>query len=347
MLIRRSTRSSSKLNFEMGKHGKFQTSIEYAAARTLLTGFGLAPRPMAVHMGRGLSRIAYSFGGRLRRAGIRNLELAFPDMSTTERERILRGCFANLGRLLGEFSHLPYATTKSLSQIVDFEGLEHLNAAEERGKGTILFTGHLGAWELTSFALSTIGHQVNFLARRIDNDSIERMIERTRTRFGNRSIDKRAAARPMLRTLAGGGTLGILADLNTQPHEGVFVDFFGVPASTTSSLATLALRTGATVLPIFAPWDKDRGRFVVRIEPPVPVTTTGIQADDIREVTQQITSVIEEYVRRYPDQWLWIHKRWNTRPPGEVDLYNTSTEPTQPASNNDVLREAHTDSRTL
>jgi KDO2-lipid IV(A) lauroyltransferase len=309
----------------MSKHGKVQTALEYAAARTLLAGLGVMPRSVAVAMGRGMGRIAYAFGGRLRRAGTRNLEMAFPQMNEAERERTLRACFASLGRLLGEFSHFSRATPESFSGIVECEGLHHLEAAEARGRGTILFTGHLGAWELTSLALSAFGHRVDFLARRIDNPLIEELVERTRTRFGNRSIDKRAAARPMLRTLGAGGTLGILVDLNTQPHEGVFVDFFGIPASTTSSLATLALRTDAAVLPIFAPWDEERKRFILRIEPPVSITQTGDAEEDVRALTARITEVIEKYVRLYPEQWLWIHKRWNTRPAGEADLYASRT----------------------
>ncbi len=311
----------------MGKHGKAQTALEYFAARTILTGLGWLPRSVSVAAGRGMGRVAHAVGGRLRRAGTRNLEMAFPEMSADERERILRGCFANLGRLLGEFSHFAHATPEELSRIIECEGLENLQEAERSGKGVILFTGHIGAWELTSFALSAFGHRVDFLARRIDNPKVEEIIEATRTRFGNRSIDKRAAARPMLRTLNAGGTLGILIDLNTHPHEGVFVDFFGIPASTTTSLATLALRTGATVLPVFAPWDEARQRFILRVEPPVSINQTGETEEDVRALTAAVTAVIEKYVRLFPDQWLWIHKRWNTRPAGEADLYATrSTE---------------------
>src|SRR5919199_5978904 len=249
----------------MGKRGKVQTALEYAAARSMLTGLGWMPRPLAVAAGRVAGRIAYGLSDRLRLTGFRNLEIAFPEMGERERARILRGCFKNLGRHLGEFSQFPYATPESLQRIVECEGLENLQAAQERGQGVILFTGHLGAWELSSFALSAFGYPMSFLVRRIDNPLVERMIEKTRTRFGNRSIDKRAAMRPMLRTLRAGGTLGILVDLNTQPHEGIFVDFFGVPASTTSGLAALALRTGAAVLPVFLAWDEKREKVVVFI----------------------------------------------------------------------------------
>lgn len=305
----------------MGKHGKVQTALEYGAARSILTGLGLLPRPVAVSLGLGIGRIAYTFGGRLRRTGARNLQLAFPEMSEKERAAILRGCFANLGRLLGEFSRLSRATPESLRRIIECEGIENLVAARAAGRGVILFTGHLGAWELSSFALSAFGYPMSFLARRIDNPRVEKIIEQTRTRFGNRSIDKRSAARPLLRTLRAGGTVGILVDLNTHPHEAIFVDFFGIPASTTSGLATLALRTGAAVLPVFIPWDEARRRFVLRVDPPLKIERTGDEAEDISRLTSQFTSIIEDYVRRFPGQWLWIHRRWNTRPAGEANFY--------------------------
>ena len=153
----------------------------------------------------------------------------------------------------------------------------------------------------------------------------------------------------MLRTLGAGGTLGILADLNTQPHEGVFVDFFGIPASTTSSLAAIALRSDATVLPVFVPWDKERKRFILRIEPPVSITRTGNEDEDVRVLTAKVTAVIEMYVKRYPAQWLWIHKRWNTRPIGEADLYANRKPETQIGVGNDgeLLTKAHPDSNSL
>lgn len=305
----------------MGKHGKVQTALEYGAARSILTGLRLLPRPVALAAGRGLARIAYAFGGRLRRTGERNLELALPRLSAEERARILRDCFTNLGRLLGEFSHLPRATPESLHRIIECEGLENLEAARREGRGVILFTGHLGAWELSSFALSAFGYPMSFLARRLDNDKVEQLVDSTRTRFGNRSIDKRSAARPMLRALRDGGIVGILVDLNTHPHEAVFVDFFGIPASTTSGLATLALRTGAAVLPVFIPWDEERRRFVLRVDPPLEIERTGDEPEDVRRLTSLFTSVIESYVRRFPGQWLWIHRRWNTRPAGEANFY--------------------------
>ncbi len=299
-----------------------QINLEYATARLLLAGFGALPQNVALRVGSIVAGGAYYFSGRLRRAGDRNLRLAFPERSPDERRRLLRGCFQNLGRLLGVFSQFATANPQTLKRIVDCEGLEHIEAAQRNGRGVILFTGHVGAWELSSFALSLFDHPLSFLVRRIDNPKIEMLIDGARTRLGNRTIDKTSAAREMLQILHVGGTLGILVDLNTLDREGIFVDFFGVPASTTFMLAKLALRTDADVLPVFAPWDKQRQRFLLKIDAPLVIDRTGDEEEDVRRLTQSFTAVVENYVRRYPDQWLWIHRRWKTRPPGEPDLYD-------------------------
>ncbi len=305
----------------MAKRGRLQTTFEYALARALLSALEILPRSLAIGSGRLMGRAACLLSRKLRRTAARNLELAFPELDADEKQRLLRGCFDSLGRQLGEFSQLPRVTPEELQRIVACEGLEHLEAAQARGRGVILFTGHLGAWELSSFALSVFGRPLSFMVRRIDNHRIEEMVDTVRMRFGNQTIDKNAVSRTALRHLNAGGTLGMLPDVNMLAREGVFVDFFGTPASTTSMLAKLALRTGAAVVPIFAPWDAERQRYVLRIEPELNVTQTGNDDEDIQQLTAQFMSSIESIVRRYPEQWLWIHKRWKTRPPGEPDLY--------------------------
>jgi KDO2-lipid IV(A) lauroyltransferase len=306
----------------MSKHSKLQTSLEYAAARVMLTIFGHMPRPIAIAMGRSLGHLANPFAGRLRRTGLRNLEMAFPEMSLRERERIVHACFLSLGRQLGEFSQFNRATPESLRRIVGCVGLENLEAAQKRGKGVLLFTGHLGAWELSSFALAAFGHPLSFIVRRLDNEKIEPLVEKVRTRFGNETIDKFTSPRRLLRALREGKTLGVLVDLNTHPPGAVFVDFFGIRAATTTGLANLALRTEAAVLPVFAPWDEQHRRFLLKIDAPLVFDRTGDEAEDVRRLTQSFTSVVENYVRRYPDQWLWIHRRWKTRPTGEPEIYD-------------------------
>jgi len=298
-----------------------QINLEYLVARSLLAVFGWLPLPVALLGSATLGRGGYYLSGRLRRTGLRNLQLAFPELSQSERRRLLRGCFESLGRLLGVFSQFATANPQTLQKMIDCEGLEHIKAAQQSGRGVILFTGHVGAWELTSFALSLFGYPLSFLVRRIDNPKIENLVDRRRSRLGNHTIDKRSAAREMLKILQENETLGILVDLNTLDREGIFVDFFGVPASTTFMLAKLALRTESAVLPVFAPWDRQRRRFLLKIDEPLRFERSGDDEDDVRRLTQLFTDVVEKYVRRYPDQWLWIHRRWKTRPPGQPELY--------------------------
>jgi|ERR1051326_705074 KDO2-lipid IV(A) lauroyltransferase len=300
---------------------KVQIFFEYLLARSLVAFFGLLPLRVSMRAGEKLAGLSYHLGGRLRRTGRRNLELAFPDLTMSGRDLLLRGCFENLGRLLGVFSHFKQANQQILKQLIEVQGLEHLDAAGATGRGVILFTGHIGAWELSSFGLSVFGRPLSFLVRRLDNPKVESLIDRWRTARGNRTIDKRSAAREILRILQRGGTAGILVDLNTQEHEAIFVDFFGIKAATTFVVAKLALRTNSLVLPVFAPWQRDTKTFLLKIDPPLNIARSGDEPEDVRRLTQALTSVVEDYVRRYPEQWLWIHRRWKTRPPGEPEIY--------------------------
>ncbi|MGI8835599.1 MAG: lysophospholipid acyltransferase family protein [Pyrinomonadaceae bacterium] len=307
----------------MAKHSKLQSALEYSLARVILSSLGALPRRAAITVGVGIGRIAYLLPGNLRRTGERNLKIAFPDMDQRERARLLRGCFESLGRLLGEFSQLPKATPEKLRRLIEYDevGLRHLREAEKNKRGVIFLTGHLGVWELHSFGWSALEYPLSFLVRPLDNDRIEVMVERIRTRFGNRAIDKKSAARQSLRVLREGGTLGILSDLNTQTYEGVFVPFFGKLACTTAGIATLALKTDAVVIPTCAVWDRKKKRYFFHGDPPVELVRTGDHAKDIEVNTANFAAAIEHMVRLYPDQWLWIHKRWKTRPPGEADIY--------------------------
>ena len=302
---------------------RLRTILEYSAARLLFASLALLPRSVAIIVSRAIARIVYLLAWKLRRIGELNLKIAFPQMSPPERRRVLRDSFLNLGRHLGEFSRFSTTTPETLRETIDCEGLERLEAARALGRGVIMITGHLGAWELISFALSAFGYPFNFLVRRIENPAVEQLLENTRTRFGNRTIDKRSAARSMLTTLRAGGVLGLLVDINVVRDKGIFVDFFGVPASTTFMAAKLALRTGAAVIPVFAPWEHRRQRFVLDIGAPLTIERCGEEQQDIRQLTSKLTNVVEDHVRRYPDQWLWIHKRWRTRPVGEKNFYET------------------------
>ena len=304
----------------MSKKGTFQINAEYWLARAMLGFFRALPLRSGIALARVIARFGLWFP-KLRRTGERNLQLAFPNLSESERRRLLLGSFENLGRMLAVFSRFNKTGGARLKDLIECRGLERLDAAIKQRRGVILFTGHIGAWELSSFGLSLFDHPLSFLVRLIDNPKIEAMVDRARQSLGNLTIDKTSAAREMLQILRDGGTLGILVDLNTLDREAIFVDFFGRPASTTFIVAKLALRTGAEVLPVFAPWDAQQKKFLLIVDESLKVEKTGDEEEDVRRLTQQYTSVVEEYVRRYPDQWLWIHRRWKTRPAGESDLY--------------------------
>jgi len=303
------------------RRGLARTWIEYAAAWTILKIVSLAPRAFALRAGQAVGALAYAVLRRLRRHAEINLRLAFPDLDESERGRIRRGVFRNLGRLLGEVSQFPRLNRENISSIVVYEGLENFLSAVAEGRGVILLTGHIGAWELSVYAHSIYGHPMSFLARRIDNPLVERLAESYRARYGNRSIDKRGSVREVLKALKSGGVVGILADLNTSCEEGVFCDFFGVKACATAGVATLALRTGAVVLPGYLIWDEKARIHRLHFEPPVETINTGNQKEDVIANTARYAKVLESIIRRHPDQWLWIHRRWRTRPEGEPEIY--------------------------
>lgn len=304
----------------MAEPGKLRTNVEYLFARVILGFFSRLPLALAISVGRTIGRVGI-LAPRLRRTGKRNLGLAFPNLDAHERARLLRGCFESLGRLLGVFSHLRDDSTENLRKKISCDGLENIKKAASANRGVIAFTGHVGGWELSSYALSLYDRPFAFLVRRIDNPKIEALVDQFRAARGNRTIDKRMAAREMLRMLKKGETLGILVDLNALDREAMFVDFFGVKAATTFVVAKLALRTGAPVVPIFSPWDKELKKFRVEIGEPLNFDRTGDEERDTLRATQLLTNVVEDWIRRYPDQWLWIHRRWKTRPPGEAPIY--------------------------
>src|SRR6266481_514672 len=235
--------------------------------------------------------------------------------------RSLRGCFQNLGRLLVEFSHFPELTKGNISEFVVHDGLENYLEGLRRGRGVVFMTAHFGAWELSSFAHSVYGYPLKFIVRPIDNPRVESLISQYRTIGGNVPIQRKSAARDIIRALRQNEAVGILFDQNTTRDEGVFVDFFGIPAATTTAIATFALRTGAAVLPGFLIWEKSLGKHRLQFDPPVKLVETGDLGHDVAENTRLFNQILEGYVRKYPDQWLWIHRRWKTRPEGEPSIY--------------------------
>lgn len=295
--------------------------LEYAAAWPFIKILGTLPRPLARAFAIALSQFVYLFHVRLRRVGMRNLELAFPNKSEKERKRILRAEFTSLGRQLSELCQFPRYTPENIDEVVVYEQLENYERAYARGKGVLFLTAHFGAWELSAFAHSLHGHRVNIVMRPMDNPYLDGMLQSYRTMHGNKVVPKDDFVRGLLAAMKAGETVGILMDTNMTPPQGVFVDFFGIPACTASGLARIALRTDAAVVPGFTIWDESLRKYRLRFDPALELVRTGDLEADIISNTQKFTKVIEQYVRNYPEQWLWVHRRWKTRPPGEKPLY--------------------------
>ncbi len=296
--------------------------IEYAAVWVLLKVLGVLPRPLARSLAAMLARILYALMPKLRKTAEVNLRIAFPDWNEAQRKAVSRGMARNLGWMAAEFARFPRYSKGNIEQIVELDGHENFLEGQGRGKGVLVLTGHIGAWELSSFAHALYGFPLHFMARPIDNKKLDDLVSHYRCLPGNRPILKNESARVMLKILKESGTIGILADQNTMPEEAVFVSFFGKMASTTTGIARLALHTGAAVVPGYAVWDAGIRKYRLRFEPPVELLRTGDTERDVFENTQRFTKVIEEIIRKYPEQWVWVHGRWNTRPKGEPSLYD-------------------------
>ncbi|MGC2695866.1 MAG: lysophospholipid acyltransferase family protein [Candidatus Angelobacter sp.] len=299
----------------------FRHKLEYSPVWLLARLIGVLPRPMARGFCQGVGMLVYAVHRRLRKVGLRNLELAFPNKSHKEKVRILRRLFQGLGRQLAEFALFPRYTKENVSRTAIYDGFQNFAEARARGKGVLLLTGHFGGWEIGSFVHSLNGHPMNIVVRPLDNPYVDALVDRYRTLHGNRTFGKQDFARGLLTAMKRNEVVGILMDTNMTPPQGSFVDFFGVPACTATGVARVALHTGAAVLPAFTIWDKDLRKYKIRFDPALQLVATGNDDADALANTALFTQVIENYAAKYPEQWLWVHRRWKTRPLGEPSLY--------------------------
>ena len=295
--------------------------LEYIPVWLLANVLRWLPRPAVRTICIGVALLFYAGHRRLRQVGMRNLDLAFPATSRQEKTKILRKEFVNLGRLLAEVVLFPRYNRNNVSRTVVYDGFENFATAQARGKGVVFLTAHIGGWELSSFAHSLYGYPMNIVVRPLDNPLLDAMVDRYRSRHGNRTISNRDYARGLLKALKHGEVIGILMDTNMTPPQGAFVDFFGVPACTATGLARIALHTDAAVVPAFCVWDRNLRKYKICFEPALKLVRTGDDEADTVRNTALFTREIERYVRKYPDQWLWVHRRWKTRPSGEASIY--------------------------
>jgi len=309
----------------MARKGRFKTWAEYTSLRIMFSFVRILPRNAAVSLCIATARLTFCVLADRQKAGIRNLEIAFPGMGPDERKRILHSSIENIGRTVAEFAGFDPATSESSRETIrfDFESEEFIayKKAKAEGRGVLMATAHIGNWEvlLSGFALQ---HEpIFFIAREIDNPLIDKMFTEKRAKFGSRQLYKSDSAKSVLKALRSGHSVGVLPDTNTDLREGVFVPFFGIEACTTAGVARFAIRTNALIFPMFAIWDRNESRYVVYNGQPIEPSNTGNPESDVLETTIAFTSEIEKIIRRFPEQWLWTHRRWKTRPPGEADLY--------------------------
>lgn len=298
----------------MSKRGFIRNGIEYGAALAVVGSLRYLPlrtaEKLAAWYGRGLDRLV----PRLRRIASINLQMALPERASAH-EQIIDGVFASVGRLLLAFARLPTIHRGNVRDWIDYEGFEHYAAAKAKGHGVLFATGHLGNWELSAYAHALLTEPMQVVVRPLDNPYLDRLVAARRALSGNRVIEKQHFVRGMLGALKANEPVGILVDQNSMLDQGIFVDFFGVPACTAPVFAKLAHRAQTSVIPGFAVWNPTQRRYVLKFYPAVELS--GDAALD----TQRVQAAVEVAIRENPDQWLWIHRRWKTRPVGEPAIY--------------------------
>jgi len=294
----------------------FRNRIEWAAVSALMSLLRVLPRHASFAVARGLTGVLRRAVPRFTRIAHRNLRLAFPEYDAARQRECIDGCFRNMARVLVAVAKFPRITKRNVNEWIRYEGFDHFEQALRRGKGVVFATGHLGNWELSAYAHALLFAPMGFVVRPLDNPLLDRLSIDYRTLSGNRVVSRRESARPLIQMLRANQAVGILADQNTTEDRGVFVNFFGVPACVDAGLAKLAAHTGAAIIPGFAIWSDEEARYILKFYPPIEAS-----GDTLRD-TQAVQSALERAIREYPEQWLWIHRRWKTRPAGEPPIYD-------------------------
>lgn len=296
---------------------KSADALGFAVYKTIATVFAVLPRRLCLAAGGGLGRLAFRLDRRHRQIALANLAIAFGrERTPKELAAVARESFVRFGRVLADILKLTRYSRAKVLGLVTTEGRENLEAARAKGKGALLFTAHFGNWEVATAVVSEVG-PVRVIARALDNPRLEKDLFRFRTRLGSEVINKFGASKPILRALGRNEIVAILIDQNVLRSQAVFVDFFGKAAATTPGLAAFHLKTGAPLVPLFVD-PAPGGRYRLRILPPLEFPPLGHRDEDVLKITQICTKMIEREIRRSPEQWLWVHKRWNTRPAEEV-----------------------------
>ncbi len=299
----------------MSPRSAFADGVVAGLASTLVSFLERAPRPVADTVGLACARLLDLALPRLRKVADQNLTFAWPEKDAAWRKRTIDGVYASIGRMIVTFSRFPRIDRSNIGEWIRYEGFEHYECAKARGQGVLFATAHLGNWELSAFAHALLTEPMNVVVRPLDNPLVDAMVESRRALSGNILLSKRDFARSILQALRKNEPVGILVDQNASAENGTFVPFFGTLASCNLTFARLAARSGAAVIPGFAVWNASERRYVLRFYPEIEMTGEPV------EDTRRIQAAIEAAIRETPDQWLWIHRRWKTRPEGTPGLY--------------------------
>jgi len=279
----------------------------------ILKFFGAVPRKMRIGFFTGMFRLFYYLAPRRRLITLHNLRCAFPEKSTTEIKSIAKGAYRTLGISSADFFEIPSLTKDNIGDLVDVEGLEYCTKALEKNRGMLMLGAHFGNWELAAVAFSLLFKPAVITYRPLDSPTLDNLVLWVRSSSGNILIDKKRAMRKMLRSLTHNEIVATMIDQNMSRREGVFVDFFGQPACTTTGLALISLHTESPVIPAYIV-RLENGRYKLIIREEIQIAHTGNEDKDVHVNTQNFTQVVEDIVREYPEQWFWLHQRWKTKP---------------------------------
>ena len=290
-------------------------SVYYFTAYSLSKIVILLPRKLALNLGVFLGDLYFRVACEDRERACKQIGISLGIRDNRKSRILARCCFRNIGKNLIEFMRFPRLNSDNINKLVRFEGKEHIDNALKKGKGVIILTAHFGNWELFGASLSLSGYSLNVIARQIRSQTLDKLVKKHREMTGVASIDRDRSIKTALRCLKRNELLGILADIDTRV-DGVFVNFFGRLAYTPYGPVAISLKTGAALVPAFIV-RQDDDSHCISVELPLNLYRSGNWETDIKVNTSRFTKIIESYIRRYPDQWIWMHRRWKTRPNGD------------------------------
>ncbi len=292
-------------------------------ARAFLRILEAVPLPALAAFCEAMMLLVCAIDRKHRRIARINLGIAFPEMGDAEANRIIRACYRRMGTSAAEFVHIPRMDAAYIREHFRIEGAEHVRESlEGRNQPAMAMTGHFGNWELLSHVYGATVTPIAFIVRPLKNGILDRIITERRECVGNTIIRKADSAKEVMKVLRKRILVGILIDQNVDRPKGILVDFFTRKAYTTFGIARLALAMNAAIHTGFIFRDPARKfHHVIRFGPPLPIDPAAPREEEVARVTRRCNEELEKAIREAPEQWMWFHRRWKTRPVGEPEIY--------------------------